>query len=227
MMILDLCCKAGGCTRGYQLAGFKVVGLDIKQQKRYIGDDFVVGDAIASLDMLLAGESLLGNCGKYSLRDFVAVSVSPPCQRYSEATRNDNRKKHPDMIGDMRSRLALSGLPYVIENVPGALQFLNDPVVLCGTMFPELRVYRHRLFECSFAVDQPDHLPHNDNCHGNNIISKKGYVNVFGGGGFTKYKRMAMGIDWMTRDELSQAIPPAYTKYIGERLMELLQGANQ
>ena len=225
MRILDLFCKAGGATRGFQMAGFEVVGLDIEPQKRYIGDDFIQGDALCALRDLLSGKGIRGRNQTYYLSDFVAIAASPPCQHYSEGTRNDNRHKHPNLIPSIRELLIECGLPYVIENVSGAAAYMNNPVTLCGVMFPELRVYRHRLFECSFPVVAPAHTDHQDNCHGNNMISRKGYVNVFGGGGLVEYKREAMGIDWMTRDELSQAIPPAYTQFVGECLVDHLRGA--
>lgn len=206
--LLDLFSKAGGAGQGYNLAGFDVTGIDIDPQPRYKPGRFVQSDAFLYLEA--------------HWREYDAFHASPPCQFYSEATASANRVHHPDWIGRLRDFFLKTGKPYVIENVSGAAAYMDNPVMLCGVMFPELRVYRHRLFECSFFVLSPPHYPHRDNCHGNGMVSKRGYVNVFGGGGHTDYKRQAMGVDWMTRDELSQAIPPAYTKFIGWHLMRVL-----
>src|SRR5262245_13211209 len=137
--LLDLFCGAGGCTKGYQRAGFWVRGVDIKPQPRYCGDEFIQADAL---------EYLAGLIGSLELLEFDAIHASPPCQAYS-ATRVLNPTEHPALLEDTRRLLEESGLCYVIENVPGAP--LVDPVKLNGQLF-NLRVDRTRCFECNFET---------------------------------------------------------------------------
>src|SRR5438309_7313460 len=139
--ILDLFCCAGGAGVGYSKAGFEVVGVDIKPQPNY-PLPFVQGDALKLDPKFIAL--------------FDAVHASPPCQSYSDlAKRNGNADAWPRLIEPVRKMLIRSGCPYIIENVEGAP--LLNPVVLCGTMFPGLRVLRHRLFESNFLMTA---LPH-------------------------------------------------------------------
>lgn len=213
------------------MAGFFVVGVDKDPQPRYVGDAFVQMDAIEAMGTLNAGGYITDTTGhKWRLRDFVASSASPPCQAHTALNRvyiDDSAysERHPDLIPATRRALIESDKPYVIENVPGAL--LINPITLCGSMFG-LRVYRHRLFETSFFTLSIPHIPHKDKTPAaGRGISPKGFICVTGNGGlkgigFTKYARQAMGIHWMNRYELSQAIPPAYTHWIGERLLEVL-----
>lgn len=212
---LDLFCGAGGSARGYQDAGFYVVGVDIEEQPNYCGDLFYRADAL-DLEWL-------------DLSSFDLIHASPPCQRYSDlAHRNGNRHEHPDLIGPTRELLEFSGRPYVIENVEGAP--LRDPVVLCGTMFPGLRVLRHRLFETSFTIEQPTHPDHplvfthdKRKAHYGKLDQDTAFVQVTGGGNATvANKRDAMGIDWMNGAELNEAIPPAYGKWVGEQFLSQL-----
>src|SRR5690606_32247689 len=128
---LDLFCKAGGASRGYQQAGFYVVGVDIEPQPNYCGDLFIQADA---LDVL--------NWADF-LAQFDAVHASPPCQSYS-VTASLHEANYPELIGPVRERLSLLGVPYAIENVVGAP--LRDAVRLCGSSFG-LGVRRHLLFE--------------------------------------------------------------------------------
>jgi DNA (cytosine-5)-methyltransferase 1 len=211
--LLDLFCGAGGAGMGYHRAGFEVVGVDIEPQPHY-PFEFHQADAMT-----------------YPLNGFDAIHASPPCQAYS-AGRNiwkgrlpENR--HPDLVDATRQRLVESGRPYVIENVVGAP--LTNYVVLCGDMFG-LGVKRHRLFETSFMIWAPP------KCRPSHPDF---FVSVFGGGakakrtgrGFPKTNVVhaeasrAMGIDWMTRDELSQAIPPVYTEWIGHHLYQTHQSS--
>ncbi len=132
-LLYDVFCGAGGCTVGYQRAGFYVVGIDKDSQPRYPGDDFIQMDALEFLEKLLNGE----------YPEPTLISTSPPCQVYS-VTKDLSNGNHPDLVGPIRAALQTIGLPYVIENVPGAP--LVNPIKLCGTMF-DLRVLRHRLFE--------------------------------------------------------------------------------
>ena len=207
--LLDTFCGAGGAGMGYHQAGFEVVGVDIKPQPRY-PFKFVQADAL----------EYIADHG----HEFDVIHASPPCQAYS-VTYSISNKNHPDLVDETREILQKTGKTFVIENVLGAP--LINPLMLCGSMFKGVRVYRHRLFECQppiyFAPMACNHsytLPaskgeyHSLNgydfitCVGNNFEASSG--------------RVAMGIDWMTRAELAQAIPPAYTKWIGEQLRELV-----
>ena len=198
-LLLDLFCKAGGAGVGYHRAGFDVVGVDIAPQPNY-PFDFVQADAI-----------------EYLLKDgkrFDAIHASPPCQAYSNAAKIMKRK-HPDLIE--RTRAAMPMKPWVIENVEGSP--LIDPITLCGGMFG-LGTYRHRLFESSIRLTEPEHRPHD------RPTTKMGrpprrdeMMHVVGNFSGVAAARVAMGIDWMTRDELREAIPPAYTEWIGRQLL--------
>lgn len=210
-VLLDLFCCAGGAGVGYHRAGFDVVGVDVNPQPNY-PLTFVHADAL-KLDPSFISK-------------FDAIHASPPCQSYSVlAKRNGNADKWPRLIELVRSMLIQSGLPYVIENVQGAP--LLAPVVLCGTMFPGLRVLRHRLFEANFEIVPPPHRKHpmvhtfdRRKSHFGKTDEWKDFVSVTGGGNCTlAAARDAMGIDWMTKGEINEAIPPAYTQLIGEQLL--------
>jgi DNA (cytosine-5)-methyltransferase 1 len=161
---------------------------------------------------------------------FDAIHASPPCQSYSDlAKRNGNADEWPRLVEPVRDMLIRSGLPYIIENVEGAP--LHNPVVLCGTMFKGLRVLRHRLFEVNFPLVAPPHGVH-PVCHTldkrksqyGKTDDMRDFVSVNGGGNCSvAAARDAMGIDWMNKGELNEAIPPVYTKFIGEQLMEQLR----
>lgn len=236
-LCLDLFSGAGGCARGYQMAGFYVVGVDIKPQKRYVGDDFLVGDALEVLRRLIDGGSIVGN-RVYRLENFSLIHASPPCQGYSVTIhihKNSSKKKsHPKLIEPTRELLQTTGKPYVIENVPGAP--LNGNLLLCGTMFG-LRVIRHRIFE-TYPQDiyAPSTCNHWGHTMGNNAkVKNRGVVQSFELAPFLTisghdYKlsdgQVAMSIDWMTRDELNESIPPAYTHYIGRQMLELIKELN-
>lgn len=201
---LDLFCSAGGAGEGLRRAGFEVTGVDIAKQPRY-PFRFHQADALT-----------------FDLSGYDFIWASPPCQRFSDlAKRNSNAEDWPDLVAPIRARLCAAGTPYAIENVEGAP--LLDPIFLCGVMFPALRVLRHRLFECSFPIAQPLHGKH-PICH--TMDKRKGqygktddmvdFVQVTGGGNSSvAAARDAMGIDWMTKDELNEAIPPAFSEYIG------------
>ena len=212
--ILDLFCCAGGAGIGYTQAGFEVIGVDIAPQSNY-PLPFIQTDALTLDPKFIAL--------------FDAVHASPPCQSYSDlAKRNGNGDQWPRLIEPVRDMLIRSGLPYVIENVEGAP--LLDPIVLCGTMFPELRVLRHRLFEANFMIEPPPHEKHprvhtfdRRKYHFGKTDERKDFVQVTGGGNCTlAAARHAMGIGWMTKNEINEAIPPAYTKFVGEQLLRHL-----
>lgn len=203
---------------GYSQAGFDVIGVDINPQPNY-PFEFHQGDA---LEVLRSFDWW---------RMFVdAIHASPPCQRYSDlAKRNGNADDWPDYIPELRELLDFIELPYIIENVDGAP--LKNPIVLCGTMFPELRVIRHRLFESNFTISVPEHKsPHpkvftydKRKSHYGKLDQNKSFIQVTGGGNSTvKNAREAMNIDWMTKEELNESIPPAYTEYIGKQLISSL-----
>jgi DNA (cytosine-5)-methyltransferase 1 len=210
--LLDLCCKAGGASAGYHAAGFDVTGVDIEPQPDY-PFDFICADALT-----------------VDLSGFEVVTASPPCQLFSHATPHDRREHHPDLITPIRARLrqavATPGGPwaYVIENVPGAP--LINPVTVCGETL-RLGVRRHRLFESNLPL------------HGTACWHDRGEpaVPVYGSYGqrtarrnpfdvegqpsrhSTEQARAAMGIDWMPWPALTQAIPPAYTFWLGLQLL--------
>ncbi len=211
MKLLDLYCKAGGASKGYQLAGFEVVGVDIKKQKRY-PFEFIQADCLELMkDMDF-------------LKSFDVIAASPPCQTHSitQHLRNAQGRSTDkvDLIPQTREALIASGKPYVIENVPGSP--LINPIQMCGSHFG-LKVRRHRRFESNLPiVGSPcDHK------------SQGKPVGVYGSmrdeipkGGHTaksiEEAREAMGIDWMIWGELVEAIPPVYTKEIGKQLLLLM-----
>jgi DNA (cytosine-5)-methyltransferase 1 len=215
-VLFDLCCKAGGTSRGYQQAGFYVVGVDIEPQPRYIGNEFIQMDALKLLRILIAGGYVNGWC----LADIAAFGASPHCQGYS-ATQSIWGKEYPMQIEDFRKLLKATGKPYAIENVPGAP--LENPLMLCGTMFG-LPLVRHRLFECN----PPLYFPPAPCAHTRKVV-KVGrmptgdeFVAMAGHFAGVDLVRAATGIDWMIRDELSQAIPPVYTRHIGRQFLEVI-----
>jgi DNA (cytosine-5)-methyltransferase 1 len=219
LRLLDLFCCAGGVAVGYDRAGFEVTGVDIELQPHF-PFEFIHADAL-TLPMNF-------------LKSFDAIHASPPCQSYSDlAKRNGNGHEWPRLIEPVREMLIKTGKPYVIENVEGAP--LLNPAVLCGTMFKGLRVLRHRLFESNFPISVPPHGRH-PRCHTldkrksqygktNDMID---FVSVNGGGNCSiAAARDAMGIDWMTKGELNEAIPPAYTEFIGRQLTKYLKESNK
>lgn len=211
--LLDLCCRAGGASMGYVRAGFEVVGVDILPQRDY-PFEFHQADAFEFAEK--------------HWREFDAIHVSPHCQGYS-LMRHVTKKEYPRQIEEFRSMLLRFGRPYVIENVEQS-PLVDLPlfgaysVLLCGAMFEGLRVYRHRRFESNLALVQPYHPPHVVRCAKQGRPAKEGeFVTVTGNCSGADYARSAMGIDWMVRDDLSQAIPPAYTELIGNQLLQLMR----
>lgn len=218
--LLDLFCGAGGCACGYVRAGFEVFGVDNRPQKNYLksgASGFVQADA-------------LEYCREHG-REFDAIHASPPCQANVKGMAAVNRAlgrdyAHFDMIPETRELLTATGLPCVIENVVGAP--LWNPVKLCGSSF-NLDVRRHRLFECSFPIMVPpcDHSRQNGDFwtsfRPNGEMRRSKVVQVYGQAAEREKWGPAMGIDWMTGAELSQAIPPAYTEFIGRALLEAVR----
>jgi len=209
--LLDLFSGAGGAARGYQNAGFHVTGVDIAWQENYAGDVFHRADAI---DYCLSHWT-----------EFDAIHASPPCQAHTTLAKgnNNNTDAYPDLIEATRAVLSMTGKPWVIENVPSAP--LHNPITLCGEMFG-LGVIRHRLFESNVLLMQPDHKPHRGRVagwrHGEHFDGP--YFAVYGDGGGKGSLddwRAAMGMPWcQEKREIAEAIPPAFTRYIGEQLIQ-------
>ena len=217
--LLDLFSCAGGAGMGYHRAGFKVVGVDIDPQPNY-PFEFIQANALTLDEDFLAS--------------FDAIHASPPCQSYSDlAKRNGNAHLWPRLIERVREMLQGTGLPYIIENVEGAP--LLDPIVLCGTMFPPLRVIRHRLFESNIKLVAPTHGKHplvftmdKRKNHYKKLDQNVSFVQVTGGGNCSiANAKDALGIDWMTKYELNESIPPAYAAYLGNQLMRYLKSASR
>jgi DNA (cytosine-5)-methyltransferase 1 len=203
MRLLDLFCGAGGASMGYWLAGFHVTGMDIAQQNDY-------PFAFIKADVLTLDPEFL--------RGFDAIHASPPCQAYTLAQRIRGNE-HPDLIPRTRALLEASGLPWIMENVEGAP--LRDPVTLCGAMFCDLRVYRHRIFESNIDLRVPAHPEHKARLGKMGRPVREGeFMHVVGNFSGIKTAREAMGIQWMKRNALREAIPPDYTEYLGRQLME-------
>jgi DNA (cytosine-5)-methyltransferase 1 len=202
--LLDLFCGAGGAAMGYHRAGFEVVGVDIKPQKHY-PFEFIQADAM-TLPFRMLG------------RRFDAIHASPPCQDHMRVG------QHPVhgtgwLLNGIRQKLLKSGLPWVIENVPGAP--MRGDIALCGCQV-NLPIRRKRYFESNKSI-----FALSVSCsHDTPVVSVVGHGTPtwvrekLGFDPTIRDYRAAMGIEWMNRDELSQAIPPAYTEFIGKQLME-------
>lgn len=196
---------------GYRRAGFDVIGVDINPQPNY-PFEFIQADALA----------FIGSTSVASYPRIRAVHASPPCQRYSSMSncRPGLAGRYRDLIGALRWKLQWSNWPYVIENVPRAP--LKNPVELCGTMFG-YELYRHRLFESSVKLVEPLHPEHvkpasrAGHWKPGTIMSVAGHVSPIA------LAREVMDINWTTRDELAEAIPPYYTEYVGRQLLDHLR----
>jgi DNA (cytosine-5)-methyltransferase 1 len=219
--LLDLCCMAGGTSMGYHMAGFQVTGVDIDRQPNF-PFEFMRDDITQITD-------------KQAItirRNFDAVAASPPCKGYG-VIKTLSSPHHPKLIPYVRELFEFIDLPYIIENVVGAP--LSAPVQVCGSGLG-LRVQRHRLFEsnCDLIGVRCNHrwqdrdLRYLQIPNGRGSERMRGIVYVYGrgdGSHFRNYSQRAiwshaMGIDWMSIDELSQAIPPLYTYHLGQQLME-------
>lgn len=218
--LLDLFCGAGGAAVGYDRAGFEVVGVDIKPQPRY-PFEFVQADALDFMRGLR--EASLWRASGYWLRDFDAIHASPPCQAYIRGGLATG--DHPDLLPPTRELLEQTGLPWVIENVPGAP--MHPDLLLCGSMF-DIGVRRHRWFEFSWgetmmAPAACDHSRPITGVYGNPHGRSGAWPGMLPSNRETWSK--GMGIDWMTLAELKDAIPPAYTEYVGGHLMRVVLGS--
>jgi DNA (cytosine-5)-methyltransferase 1 len=219
--LLDLFCGAGGASVGYHRAGFEVVGVDIRPQPNYPFEAYE-SDA---LDVL----RIYAKRSAWEELPFDAIHASPPCQAYSE-TQRLHGNEYPKLIEPLRELLRATGLPYVIENVRGAP--LVNPVILCGSSFG-LAVKRHRLFECDgfWLLAPPCQHPAEAKypTHARKDKAQLSpFVHIYGtGGGAGKdinLWRWAMDVPWMqTKAEIAEAIPPAYTEFIGTQLLAHLK----
>lgn len=220
--LLDLFCGAGGAAMGYHRAGFEVVGVDIKPQPHY-PFEFHEADSLT-----------------YPLDGFDAVHASPPCQWYSDGTRAGKVGAQP-LIDPMRRRLMGASVPWVIENVHGAAEHMSAGLMLCGSMF-DLGVTRHRLFESPAYLWAPGthdcrHVEDIRKLHpvpeawasrrtGSHIDRAYSVTGHSRGKGCLDFWRDLMGMPWaVTAHELTEAIPPAYTEWIGRQLLAALENA--
>lgn len=222
MRALDLFCGAGGSAMGLRRAGFDVVGVDIQPGLSY-PFRYVVADAMPMLRRM-AREGL-GVLREYGIdpTGIEFIWASPPCQSFSSYRRKDPRRvgaKAKDLIAEVRRCLKAIGLPFIIENVEAAP--LRDAIKLCGSSFG-LDVRRHRLFECSFAARAPQcdhklHVRRGKRFPGATNRPTGRYTCEIGVWRIPlELQQRAMGIDWMTLEELSQAIPPAYSQYLAQQ----------
>lgn len=219
-LLIDLFCKAGGAAAGYESAGFDVIGVDWNPQPNY-PYQFVEADVWALEPSFFAAAD--------------AVHASPECQGYTALRHAKGAKGRPQEIGRIRRILQGLAVPYVIENVEMAAFDMIEPVKLCGSMFglgaQGCHLERHRLFESNIAISAPGPCAH-----------KKPVIGIYGGharnraakhggrgtkdvweGGHNAAASQALGIDWMTLDELSEAIPPAFTEHLGRQLLAHIQ----
>jgi DNA (cytosine-5)-methyltransferase 1 len=207
--VLDLFCGAGGAAMGLHRAWphAEIIGVDIKPQPRY-PFHFCQADAMT---YPLEG-----------LYDF--IWASPPCQHYSQCTPKRFRKNHPDLIAATRRRLESAGVPYCIENVPSAKHHMDAPLMLCGSMFG-LKVQRHRYFETSPAILLRPECKHDytpvliTGTHRRTYEPRYEYS--------AQDCREAADLHWMTRTEMDQAIPPAYSEFIARQIMSASPGARE
>ena len=213
--LLDLFCGAGGAGMGYHRAGFDVVGVDIDPHPDYPFEQ-INADAV---QLLQRGSNVLTNVD--------VIHASPPCQSFTAYRRRGGGvgDSYPDLIEPIRRELQALGVPYVIENVPGAP--LHNPITLCGSSFG-LDVRRHRWFEsnaplvaleCDHAWQTPRFAP------ATNRTNLRRTVEVGVWRIPIDVQRRAMGIDWMNLEDLTEAIPPAYTEFVGAQLLDHLRSA--
>ncbi|GAA4772925.1 hypothetical protein GCM10023329_20790 [Streptomyces sanyensis] len=218
-LLLDLFCCAGGAATGYHRAGFDVAGVDIAPRPNY-PFTFHWANALTFIAELIA----TGEIGRFSL-----IHASPPCQAGCALTVGTNRAMgwggtHVDLVPATRMLLEASGLPYVIEQPNGKAEIRKD-VTLCGEMFG-LGVLRHRNFELGrWSAARPTHPKHRGRVRGwrHGEFFDGPYVAAYGNGGgkpSIPELQAAMGIDWTdVREELTEAIPPAYSQWIGARFL--------
>lgn len=228
--LLDLFGCSGGAARGYQLAGFHVTSVDYDPQPRNCADVFEQRDVFS-----FTAEEIRAR--------FDAVHASPKCQGHTDL--NNDKSRHPDQIADTRKLLEAADLPYVIENVRRARRHMVNPVSLFGTMFDchlitsdgtKFVLSRERLFETNWPVTLPaDPGPQGHpiaNVFGGHLRCRSGPYRTGNGTGRTvdfpgedrpALARQLMGMPWASMHELSEAIPPAYTEFLGRQLLAQVQ----
>lgn len=215
MRALDLFCCAGGASRGLAESGFEVTGVDIEEQPEY--PFTFIRDSALTLSLEF-------------LRTFDLIWASPPCQRFTAYKRRPGHvAPRLNLIPETRSLLEAAGVPYIIENVAGARRELRYPTMLCGSMFG-LDVQRHRLFETSFPLVQPKcrhdvWKPRFPGATNRAPMSRK-TVEVGVWRIPLETQQAAMGVK-LSLPKLSQAIPPAYAKWLGERALTHIQAIPQ
>jgi DNA (cytosine-5)-methyltransferase 1 len=199
---LDLFCGAGGATRGLQLAGYRVVGVDLVRSPNYCGDDFLEADALT-----------------VDPRGFDLVWASPPCQAFTAYRRVPGAvRPRENLVPQTLARLAGLSCPTVVENVVGAP--LRADLLLCGSMFGR-EIRRHRIFQLSHPIAQPPcrhGIWRPQYPHAANRSTPRSTLEIGAWRVPLALQRQAMGIDWMTLEELSEAVPPAFAYYIASRL---------
>lgn len=226
MRALDLYCGAGGASKGLMYAGFTVDGVDISEQPNWPGEKFTKADAIEFLE----------NNQHYIRRTYDYIHASPPCQGYSPSTWDQS--KHPLLVEPTIKLLEQIGLPYDVENVPNAFPDMRADFTLCGEMFG-LRVIRHRIFQTNWKCPKLEHKKHRGTTIGASRPGRRNhktnhlgyYYPVYGSGGgkgTIQDWQNAMGIHWTTvKHEIAEAIPPAYTEYIGKEFVKRENGNHQ
>jgi DNA (cytosine-5)-methyltransferase 1 len=220
--LLELFSCASGTGAGFERAGFEVVSVDIEPQPR-CPHEFIQADAFDVLD------------DRRFVRSFDVVAAAPPCQGYSNLNAY-NHKDYPKFITPVRERLNAFGLPYIIENVEAAAPELRDPAMLCGPMFG-LKVYRHRLFETNWGLTAPAHPTHGWLCARNGYLPtpERPFMTITGGKHSRAWQNAAcdaMDMPWIKVPpggdvkrgvrEVCEAIPPAYTEFIGAQMLAVI-----
>jgi DNA (cytosine-5)-methyltransferase 1 len=226
---IDLYCGAGGAGEGLRRAGYRVLGVDVNPQPRYRAGEFLQMSVLDLTPSFLAA--------------FDGIWASPPCQAHTSLKTMHNARPHLDLIPETRALLMASGRPWIMENVPGAP--LINATRLCGTMFglgfEDAELRRHRDFEASFPLVAPGLCKHGERdvigIYGGHVRNRRRCrtIGIYGEGvrdsrrkfdkGVADFSigagRIAMDIDWMTVAELSQAIPPAYSEFLGRQMLAL------
>lgn len=208
MRILDLFCGEGGASMGLHRAfpNAEITGVDNKKMARY-PFTFVHADAMT-----------------YPLDGYDFIWASPPCQRYSRMfNMPQHRADHPDLVDAIRQRLLLSGAAYCIENVEGSP--VRRDYMLCGSMFglkssEERQLRRHRVFEVSFTPQTQLKCNHQGKAVGVYGHGRAGHEDQRHRTAAAAEAKVLLGIDWMCRDAMAQAVPPAYSEFIGRELIE-------
>lgn len=224
-LLIDLYCGAGGAAVGYHRAGFDVLGVDINPQPRY-PYAFLQADVL-KLDLRF-----------FNIAD--AIHASPICQGHTVLRHAPGTKEHPNLIIPTRRMLDATGKLWTIENVEGAAEHMPGAICLCGSMFglgvDGFQLRRHRLFQTNWSLEAPKHCDHKNDgppvmgVYGGHVrirAAKHGGRGTRDLPGHDKpaMARAAMGMPWATMAEMSEAIPPAYSHYVGLNLMKRLYGA--